>query len=71
MSDDLLERALAAHDELLAAEGAAATIRERRDALIAATVAGDTTKYRLAAVLGISQTAVTKIIDRHDQRVSG
>ena len=66
-----LDRVHAAHEALLDAEGRTGTLRDRRDALIAKAVEAGITKYRVSAALGISQHAVTKIIDRHDHRVSG
>ena len=65
-----LDQVYAAHEALLASEGRAGTLRDRRDALIAEAVAAGVTKYRVSATLGISQHAVTKIINRHDQRTT-
>lgn len=57
-------RLLTAQEKVAEADGYAAAARAERDALAAELVAGGMTRYRVAQVLGVTQAAVTGMIER-------
>ena len=59
-----MDKLIGAQSALDAAEAAASEARQARDAAILEAHAGGVSMYRIAQVLGISQQAVGKIVQR-------
>ena len=55
---------LSAHGNARSAETTAADARQHRDQLVADLVAAGVSMYRVAKVLGVSESGVRKIVDR-------